>query len=218
LIAAFVIAFVFSFLGSMPIAGPIAVIVLSRGLDNKPRSGFFIALGAALVESIYAGLAFLGLTAMLARYPLLVPISRLAGCLILVGLGIAFIVRRQKPDAPASQPESKQDATTSLGSAFIGISVTAVNPTLLVTWTAAVSAAQSTGFLRVAPIDAIPFGVGVAGGIVTWFATLLWLLVKFRRKVGPTSVDKLVRGMGVILLVAGIGLGIRTVLRWHAGM
>jgi len=218
-IVTFLVGFVFSFLSSMPIAGPIAVIVLGKGLDGKPRSGFLIALGAALAESVYAGLAFLGITAMLQRYPIMVPVSRLAGCLILTGLGVAFIARRPKKqeatvtEAPAA---SKSYASTDVGTAFLGFSVTALNPTLVVTWTAAVSAAESTGFLRVLPADALPFSIGVALGIVSWFATLLSLIGKWKRKVGASSVERLIRGMGFVLLVAGIGFGVRTVLVWNA--
>ena len=215
MLPALLIAFVLSFLGSMPIAGPIAVIVVSKGLDNKPKDGLFIAIGAAVAEAVYAGLAFLGLTAALERYPILVPASRLMGCVILCGLGVYFIVRRPKKKEERAQGDKHVPATTALRSAFLGLSVTAVNPTLLVTWTAAVGAAESTGFLRVSKLDALPFAGGVLCGIIAWFATFLWLLVKFQKKLRPESIDKVIRWMGVVLLVLGIGFGVRTILKWH---
>jgi threonine/homoserine/homoserine lactone efflux protein len=216
-LAAFLIALVLSFVGSMPIAGPIAVVVLSKGLDNRPRSGLFVAIGAALAESVYAGLAFLGLTAALERYPLLIPISRITGCAILIGLGVYFIVRKPKKQEEKKE-EKKEDAaaTTAFRSFFLGLSVTALNPTLIVTWTAAVSAAQSTGLLRVSEIDALPFGLGVLSGIISWFATLLWLLTRFRKKLRPESMDRMIRGMGIVLVLAGVAFALRTALVWHA--
>jgi threonine/homoserine/homoserine lactone efflux protein len=214
-LAAFLIAFVLSFFGSMPIAGPIAVIVVSRGLDNRPRSGLFIAIGAAIAESVYAGLAFLGLTAMLERYPLLLPISRLFGCLILTFLGVYFIARSPKKPEDKKEAAKKDAATTALRSGFLGLSVTALNPTLIVTWTAAVGVAQSTGFLRVRELDALPFAGGVLAGIISWFATFLWLLVRFQKKLQPGSIDRAIKGMGVVLILAGLGFGARTLLAWH---
>ena len=94
MLAALLVTFILSFVASIPIAGPIAVIVVSKGLDNQARSGLFIAIGAAVAEAIYAGLAFLGITAMIQRFPLLLPISRLFGCLILLALGVYFLVRK----------------------------------------------------------------------------------------------------------------------------
>ncbi len=217
LLAALLIGFVLSFVGSMPIAGPVAAVVLTKGLDNQPRAGLFIAIGAAVAESLYAGLAFLGLTAMLERYPLLLPVSRLFGCLILAGLGAYFLVRRARTGDAPTDPGTKPHATTALGSALLGLSITAVNPTLIVTWTAAVSAAHSTGLLRVHGLDALPFAGGVLAGIISWFALFLSLLVRFQKKLRRESVDRVIKGMGVILLVAGVGLGIRTVLAWHTG-
>jgi len=218
LLAALLVAFILSFVSSMPIAGPIAVIVVSKGLDNQARSGLFIAIGAAVAEAIYAGLAFLGITAMIQRFPLLLPISRLFGCLILLALGVYFLVRKEKPETPAQDDAGKAAAkATDVGSAFLGFSVTALNPTLIVTWTGAVSAVHAAHLLRVHELDALPFAAGVLLGIVTWFATCLWLLARFKKTVRPASVARVIKGMGVILILSGIGFGVRTVLQWHAG-
>jgi threonine/homoserine/homoserine lactone efflux protein len=213
-LAALLVGLVLSFIGSMPIAGPIAVLVVSKGLDNKPRSGLFVAIGAAFAEAAYAGVAFLGLTAMLERYPLLVPISRVFGCVILVGLGVYFILRKPKK-ASDSQGDPKADpTTTAFRSALLGLTITALNPTLVVTWTAAVSAAHSTGLLRVNELDALPFAGGVLVGIIGWFATFLWLLTHFRKRLQPESLDRAIKGMGVVLVLAGVGFGVRTMVMW----
>lgn len=60
MIAALVIGFVLSFLGSVPIAGPIAVIIVSKALEHRNRAAFFISIGASVAESFYAFLAFWG--------------------------------------------------------------------------------------------------------------------------------------------------------------
>ena len=194
------------------------MLVLSKGLDNKMRSGVFVAIGAGLCESVYAGLAFLGLTAMLERYPLLLPVSRILGCLILVGLGGYFIARKptkQREEEKKDAAGDKASPTTSaFRSFFLGLSITAVNPTLIVTWTAAVGAAHGAGLLRVNELDALPFGVGVLTGIIAWFATFLGLLTRFRKRIRTESIDKAIKVIGVLLVLAGVGVGVRTVLMW----
>jgi threonine/homoserine/homoserine lactone efflux protein len=216
-LVALLVGLVLSFFSSMPIAGPIAVLVLSKGLDDKPRSGVFVAIGAALCESLYAGLAFLGLTAMLERYPLLLPVSRILGCIILVGLGVYFIARKptkQREEKKAEEADKASPATSAFRSFFLGLSITAVNPTLLVTWTAAVSAAHGAGLLRVNELDALPFAGGVLIGIIAWFATLLKLLTRFRKRLRPESLDRAIKVIGVLLVLAGVGFGVRTVVMW----
>jgi threonine/homoserine/homoserine lactone efflux protein len=215
-LAAFLVAFVLSFVGSMPIAGPIAVIVLSKGLAGHVRSGVFLAIGAAIAEAVYAGLAFLGITAMIERYPILLPISRLVGCLILIALGVAFLVKKQGEPSTKAEDDKSREGTTDLGSAFVGLSITAINPTLIVTWTGAVSAVHAAKLLRVSELDALPFAAGVLTGIITWFSTFLALLGKWNKKLQPSSIQRVIKAMGVVLIIAGVGFGVRTIVQWQA--
>jgi threonine/homoserine/homoserine lactone efflux protein len=210
LILAWLIGLAFGFFGSMPVAGPTAVVLVSKGLDNKVGAGIYIAAGAAAAESVYAFMAFWGLTAVLSRFPVLLPASRLVGAALLAGLGLYFILRKSKePGAPSSEPPR-----VGYHNLLFGFSLTAVNPTLLVTWTAAVGAAHSMGVLRVKAFDAFPFAVGAAVGIVGWFALFLWLLSHFRSRVQPSTIDRLIRWMGALLIVAGLGLAVRAISQW----
>src|SRR5580658_4208871 len=174
----------------MPIAGPTAVVVVAKGLENKFWAGVCIAIGASLAEAVYAFMAFWGLTAALTKFPVLLPASRLFGSALLVTLGFYFILRRRKDDKRSPGAPERAGYRNLL----FGLSMTAVNPTLIVTWTAAVSAAHSTGLLRVHAMDAFSFASGVAMGIVGWFVTLLWLLSRFHNKVNAATLDRAIRG------------------------
>ena len=100
MVPAVLIGFAFGFLGSMPVAGPISLLVLHLGLANEGRRAFHLALGAALAEGAYALLAFWGLSAALARYPLLLPASRILGAVIPLALGGAMLARRPRGATP----------------------------------------------------------------------------------------------------------------------
>jgi threonine/homoserine/homoserine lactone efflux protein len=69
--------------------------------------------------------------------------------------------------------------------------------------------------LRVRALDAFPFAGGVAVGIVGWFALLLWLLSRFRSKVNPSTLDRVIRGMGVLLVLLGVALALRVIVVWR---
>ncbi len=68
MLSALLAGFLFGFIGSMPVAGPIAGLVLSRGLQGRFASGANIAVGAALAEAAYACLAFWGFSTLLADH------------------------------------------------------------------------------------------------------------------------------------------------------
>ena len=212
MIVALIIGFVLSFLGSIPIAGPIAVIIVSKALEHRNRAAFFISIGASVAEAIYAYLAFWGFSTVLVSYPSLVPASRLIGACILIGLGIYLVVRKAKTPEQAKARDNAN--AVGIRNVLLGFSMTIVNPTLIVTWTAAVGAAHSTGLLRMYQRDAWTFSLGVLAGINTWFATLLVLLGRFKKNMTPKTLDKVIRGIGIVLIVLGGIFGVRTIVKW----
>jgi threonine/homoserine/homoserine lactone efflux protein len=93
-----------------------------------------------------------------------------------------------------------------------GFLATALNPTLLATWTVTVTALHSGELLTGGPASGLAFGAGVAAGALGWFAVILWLssrgsldrLTRYRPMFG--------RAIGVILVVVGVVLFTRVAL------
>ncbi len=194
--------FGFGFIGSVPIAGPISALVFRSGVAGRTRRGQGIALGSAVGEAIYAFLAFWGVGAVFDRWPMLGPLSKVAAGVILVTLGVVFIRRPAPKQRPANE-ESPVAATGARSAFFIGLGVTGLNPTLIATWTAVTATAFSTGLATYSLGGAIAFAIGVFFGISLWFLMLLQALDRFRDRVTPRTLDRIVQGMGVFLLVVG---------------
>jgi threonine/homoserine/homoserine lactone efflux protein len=201
------IGFAFGFVGSMPVAGPISVLVLHLGLAHDSRHGVYVAVGGALAESIYALLAFWGLSTVLASYPRVLPVSRTLGAGLLLALGLVMLLGRIRPAPPQDAPPRGNKR-----SLLLGFLITAVNPTLIVTWTAAVTALNATGLLVMDRAQALPFAAAVGAGIVAWFLTLLWLVNKWRTRLSPEAMRRFRRGMGAILVALGGWMGLRALL------
>ncbi len=201
------IGFAFGYVGSMPVAGPISVLVLHLGLAHDSRHGVYVAVGGALAESFYALLAFWGLSTVLARYPVVLPVSRAVGAGLLLALGLVMLLGRTRPAAPRDAP-----ARGNKRSLLLGFLVTAVNPTLIVTWTAAVAALHATGLLAMERAQALPFAAAAGVGIVAWFLTLLWLVNKWRSRVSPDAMRRFRRGMGGVLVALGGWMALRALL------
>jgi threonine/homoserine/homoserine lactone efflux protein len=209
MVAAALLGFCFGYIGSMPVAGPIAVLVFGRGLEDRTRNGLYLASGAAIAESVYAYLAFWGFSAFLTRYPWIVPTSRVAAAVLLTALGVHFYLRRPKP-AGASAPAQNHGNKRSF---FLGFTITALNPTLIATWTAAVTTLYSLDIVSFHSSEALPFSFGAFSGIVGWFATLLYLMNRFKARFSRTSIDRLVHVMGILLIVLGLGIAARFAYR-----
>jgi threonine/homoserine/homoserine lactone efflux protein len=203
------VALVFAFLGSMPLAGPIAILTLSRAASGRYAEALRIGLGAALAEGIYAGLAFWGFATFLPRHKLLVPISQASTSVLLVALGVRFMFWR--PPAEKADPRENR-----AGTAFLGFSISAFNPTLLVTWTAVVAFLYARGVEQRSGIVAIPFGASAAIGVAAWFACLVKLLHVFKSKLPIRAFRWVIRTMGVALVATGILTGVRFA-QWVAG-
>jgi threonine/homoserine/homoserine lactone efflux protein len=201
-----VIGFCFGFVGSIPVAGPISILVLERGLSGRQRSGLWIAVGAAVAESVYAALAFFGLGALLVRYPAIVPASQAAGAAALLTLGVLFAWRGPGRGEPAAQAR-----VPSGSDALLGFTITALNPTFIATWTAAVTAAYATGLIAPAPGHAPLFAVGVGVGIVVWFVILLALTRRYGPRLSRPALGRVVRLLGVVLIGMGGWFAVRFV-------
>jgi len=202
-----ILGFAFGFVGSMPVAGPITALVFSRGLEGRTGGALSLAMGAALAEGGYAYLAFWGFGGFLARYAWIGPASRVAAALISLGLGLYFVLAgggAAEPAEPAARAPRRQ-------SFLLGLTVTALNPTLVAAWTAAITATYSLGLLRFEPGEALPFALGACSGITAWFATLLGFLRRYRTRISRTAVGRLRRAMGVVLVLLGLGLAARLV-------
>jgi threonine/homoserine/homoserine lactone efflux protein len=202
------IALAFGFFGSMPLAGPISVMVVSRAVQQRYGEAIRIAVGAALAEGMYAGAAFFGFTELLARHPIVVPVSHGVTALVLAGLGVRFAFWR--PDDKRKGDERKS------GTAFVGFSLSAINPTLLVTWGAAVAFLYSKGLHVDSPLGAIPFGLSAAAGIAGWFALLVLILRRLEGKFPSRVLTWTIRTLGVALIGLGVWSGVQLV-QWIRG-
>ena len=208
-VAVCLIAALFGFAGSMPLAGPVAVLVVSRGAQKEYTAAFRIGLGAAVAEGVYAFLAFWGFATFLARYPVVLPITHALTAIILIGLGGYFLVWKQQEDKPHSQRTRDERKRSTF---LVGFTISALNPTLLATWSAAIAVLYSKQIVDMRGWMAAPFGASVMGGVIGWWVVLLWILRRFGDHVPKGALTWVVRVMGLFLIGVGIWSSIQLVM------
>jgi threonine/homoserine/homoserine lactone efflux protein len=196
-----IVAFVLGFVGSMPLAGPISVMVMSRTADGNCQAARHIAYGAAVVEAFYACLAFWGFATFLARNDAALPVSHAVTAAVFLVVGVHFIRWKQ----------TKKDIreTRSGRSAFVlGLSVSLLNPTLLLSWSAVTTALYSRQLVPMEGSMALPFGAAAGAGVAAWNVVLVAALKRFAHRIPARAVTWTVRGMGMLLVAIAVWSGI----------
>jgi threonine/homoserine/homoserine lactone efflux protein len=196
------VAFAFAFLGSLPLAGPIAILVVADGVSGRYKEALLIAFGAAIAEGTYAFLAFWGFSTFLARHALVLPISHGVTAVLLCALGTHFLFFKLK------EKEASSDEETKPGRFWFGFSIAALNPTLLATWGAVMTFLCSRQLVHFTGVLAVPFGMFAAAGIAAWGLMVVWLLKRFRNQLPRAALAWVVRSMGVVLIGVGVRSGI----------
>ena len=208
-LTAALLGFVVGFVTSMPVAGPVSLLVFGRGLQGRGRSGIYLAFGSAIAESMYAYLAFWGFSALLARYAWIEPLSRALTAVLLTALGVRFA--RMRTAAPSGEGPVVRKVG-SKRSFLLGLTITALNPTLIATWSVVVAALHSFDVVAFGSELAFPFALGVAFGSAAWFGVLLWLLRRYKAHFPAATLDRTLRVMGVFAVLIGLYFGVRFIL------
>jgi len=185
------------FFGSMPVTGPIALIVFKSSLSGNFGLAMRVVVGATVAEIIYCALATFGYAQILSAYPHAAYYIRYIGAIFLIILGIVFFFQKVKVE--------EHDPTKPVNNAvgFIsGFVVSILNPTLFLTW----GSAAGTVFSHIkspTQIDLILFPIAAGLGIITWFAILLEILKKYRARIGERFGLYAIRGAAMIMLGSG---------------
>jgi threonine/homoserine/homoserine lactone efflux protein len=190
------LAFGAGFFGSIPLTGPIAVLIVARAAERKFAAAVRLGAGAAVAEGIYAGLASWGFALALAGHPRAQEFAHAITSLVLLGVGVRFCFWK---DPGESMGDKARDAATR--PFVIGFMVSALNPTLLLSWGIVVVTANTHGVTTSRGLLAIPFGASAALGVFAWEATLVGLLRRYERHLPRRAVVWVVHAMGAILVL-----------------
>jgi threonine/homoserine/homoserine lactone efflux protein len=192
-----------SFIGSMTPTGPIALLVLKRSLGKHNLGALSLAAGAALAESGYALLAYLGVNFALSRHPIGMSALRIIVALMLIVIAVVCMFSSNKPK------ELKREYP---GANFmLGLTIAGLNPSFFITWTGAITAMRGAGLLS--NIHAAPaFAVGVIIGPVLWFWILIRVLAWNAEKISPRALIVIEKTLPIALLALAFFILIQAIL------
>ena len=194
-----------AFFGSMPPVGPIAVLLLERGVTGRVHEGRGIAYGAAIAETAYCAAATAGVSELMQRYAIVETIARFTGVAILVALGAYFVRFRIAPAHAASGAPKRRPFA-------LGFSIAAANPVLILTWSGSIATLLAFTHRRFDIGDRAAFVAGVLFGMLAWFHLFLWMLGRYRDRITLRAAQWTIRCAGAAMIVLAL-LGARAALR-----
>lgn len=220
-LAGFVCAVFFS---SLP--GPINLTILNEGTRRGFKWGFFIGLGAAVMDVIYCSISFMGISQFLDHGGIAETMMRVMGFVFLLFIGFKFLFAQPEKetsrlDLAIEKLEERIERKVHPHSAFAtGFVRVAANLGVLLAWVALSATLLSTKafFSKEEWVDdSVPAKAacvsGVFAGALLWFLIWSFIVSRGRGKFSAKTLLRLQQVSGLCLILTAIYEGVR--IAWH---
>lgn len=141
------------FVFSLPIAGPISILVTSNAFQGRLRYCRWVAIGASIADFIYVFIAVFGLTNLYSLYKPAIPYILLGGMLFLFYTGYKIIKTKVDLEHFENKPLIEKIKIKDKGGFYTGCMTNLLNPTLFIGW-------LSSSFFMISFVAALHFNVG----------------------------------------------------------
>jgi threonine/homoserine/homoserine lactone efflux protein len=152
IITIFIVGLIAGMIYSVPIAGPISIIIVSKALEGKLRFCQRTAIGAAVVEFIYVFIVVYGIAALYSYYQPFIPYLLLIGAILVLLISIK-IIRKQIDLKSFDATEIITDKIENRGGMRTGIFINLTNPSLFISWLVA-------SFITLSFVSSLGFNTG----------------------------------------------------------
>ena len=142
------------FILSMPIAGPISILITSNALKGRTRYCYLATIGASFADFFYVFIAVFGLTKLYTLYKPFIPYVLSVGALFLIFMG--YKIFKTKIDIENLDDKShlsEKIRKKERGGFYTGFMLNFLNPTLFLGWLA-------SSFIVISFISSLGFNTG----------------------------------------------------------
>jgi threonine/homoserine/homoserine lactone efflux protein len=154
LITISIVGFFVGFIFSMPIAGPISILITSNAFHGRAKYCYQVTAGASIADFIYVFVALFGLTKLYALYKPAIPYILIAGAFFLLFMG--YKIFKTKVDIEHLDDQShlpKKIDKKIKGAFYTGFMINFLNPTLFIGW-------LTSSFLVISLVSSMGFNMG----------------------------------------------------------
>ncbi len=194
------------FLVSAPI-GPVGILCIKRVINRGVFQGFATGLGASLGDGFYSALAAFGLTFVLNFLIREEFWFRLIGGLVLIGIGILWLLKKNKYEGFKKNPQKSRHVGEAFTTAFL---LNLANPVTLLVYLALFSGfglANASAHI----FSAFSLVLGVIMGAAAWWFLLVEVVALFRKKLTEKSFEVLNKITADLVIAFGLFVLLTTV-------
>jgi threonine/homoserine/homoserine lactone efflux protein len=141
------------FIFSMPVAGPISILITSNAFKGKARYCRRVTIGASFADFFYVFVAFFGLTKLYSLYKPAIPYILAAGAVFILYTGFRIMKTKVDPEHMIEPHLSEKIRNLDEGGFYSGFMINFLNPTLFFGW-------LTTSFLVISFMAAMGFDTG----------------------------------------------------------
>jgi len=142
------------FIFSMPIAGPISILVVSNSLKGKLRYSNLLTIGASLADLVYVFIAVYGITSFYSEYKPAIPYIMLGGSAFILYMSYRiFTAKLDLEHIDEKVHVSERIKKKGNGGFYTGLLVNFLNPTLFFGW-------LTTSFIIISIVSSLGFNTG----------------------------------------------------------
>jgi len=192
-------AYLLGCLAAIP-AGPVQIEVIRRAINGYLKSSLMVILGAFLVDISYGGIAFFGIAPFLEEKKVMA-ICWLAGGLILAVMGILIV----KHSLQLNVDYDPAHLTKKRWALLSGISLSAVNPMMVLWWLSAARIFEDIGLIKELTPEAAVTLLAVGGlGLASYLSGLALFLYWAKKFISVEKMRHINFAFGILLLLIAI--------------
>ena len=203
------LGFAAGFLASVP-GGPVNATILGEAARRGFGWALFVALGATVMESVYCAAAFAGFAKLFSDRWIRAAMD-LISFVLMAWLGIKYLRGTPLPGEERAERfvESHFHAHTAFWTGFLRV---LGNPGILLLWITVSAPLLGSGWVRGTPDCKWSFIGGVGLGGFAWFVLLGWSVSRGHGRFSGTTLRRMAKGSGFLLLGFASVVGIRLVM------
>jgi threonine/homoserine/homoserine lactone efflux protein len=207
---AWLVGSVSGFFVSIPV-GPINITIVNEGARRGFGWGFWIGMGAVVMEVIYCAVAFAGFSGLFAS-ELLRAIMQLTSFLLMLFLGVKYLFLRSLPATLKSVEivEHRLHPHTAFMTGFVRV---LGNPGVLLFWVTLSATFIAHEWMDDTWPSKLACITGVGTGALAWFVLLSFAVSLGHRRFSAQTLVRMSHVSGACLLLAAVVIGGRLVLQ-----
>jgi len=153
LITMSLVGLIVGFIFSMPIAGPISILITSKALKGEMKYCTLATIGASFADFLYVFIAVFGLTKLYSLYKPVIPYVLLGGAVFLLYIGYKIVKTKLDLDNIDAKSHHTKKIKKERGGFWTGFMLNFLNPTLFIGW-------LTSSFFVISMVASLGFNTG----------------------------------------------------------